>query len=117
MKTKLNKNEAVDKNGKIWNKESIQLLIDKNDKAVYHAMLRIYARQTRDEQENAETRDYNTVGFTGVDGYIMSKYVEGYKKYGRLTEKQMVVARKKMKKYWRQLLDDMKHENPQVLSN
>jgi len=115
MKTKLNKTEALDKNGKIWDKESIQLLLDKSDQAVYNGLMRIYNRQTRDEQNYQETRDWNTIGFTGVDGNIMSSYAEFYKKTGFLTPKQLTIARKKMKKYWRQLLDEMKNEYPQIL--
>ena len=115
IKTKLNKTEAVDKNGTIWNKEKLQDLLDRNDEAVYRAMLRIYARQTSTEQAYQATTDWNSVGFTGVDGEIMSSFSEAYKKYGRLTVKQMAIARKKMKKYWSQLLDEMRRDNPQIL--
>lgn len=114
MKTKLNKTEALDAKGNIWNKEKIQALLDRNDEAVYRAMLRIYDRQTRTEQAYQATTDWNSVGFTGVDGEIMSSFTEAYKKYGRLTVKQMTIARKKMKKYWKQLLDCMREENPQI---
>lgn len=114
MSKKLKKTEALDKNGRLWNKEAIQNLLLTNDDAVYKAMLRIYARQTEDEKQVMETRDWNAVGFTGVDGNIMSSFVESYKRYGRLTEKQMKIARNKMKKYWRQLLDVIRSENPQL---
>jgi hypothetical protein len=109
---KLKKTEAVDSKGRIWDKDKIQNLIATNDNAVYNAMMRIYERQTRDEQEVKDTRVWNTVGFTGVDGYIMSSFVENYKKWGKLTEKQMNIARKKMKKYWKQLLEVIRDENP-----
>ena len=115
MKTKLNKTEALDAKGNIWDKEKIQSLLERNDEAVYRAMLRIYARQTETEQAYQATTDWNAVGFTGVDGEIMSSFTEAYKKYGRLTEKQMKIARKKMKKYWKQLLDEMRKDNPQIL--
>lgn len=115
MKTKLNKTEALDAKGNIWNKEKIQSLLDRNDEAVYRAMLRIYARQTTTEQAYQATTDWNSIGFTGVDGEIMSSFTESYKKYGRLTTKQMAIARKKMKKYWKQLLDEMRNENLQTL--
>ena len=115
MKTKLNKTEALDAKGNIWNKEKIQSLLDRNDEAVYRAMLRIYERQTPTEQAYQATTDWNSIGFTGVDGEIMSSFTEAYKKYGRLTTKQMAIARKKMKKYWKQLLDEMRNENLQTL--
>ena len=86
-KTKLNKNEALDKFGTIWNKEKIQALLEKNDEAVYRALMKIYDRQTADEQEYQDTTEYNTVGFTGVDGHILSSFAEYYKKWGKLSEK------------------------------
>jgi hypothetical protein len=109
---KLKKTEAVDVKGKIWSKESIQELLDKNDEAVYRAMLQIYDRQTADEQKYKDTHLYNSVGFTGVDAEIMSSFTESYKKWNKLTPKQMVIARKKMKKYWKQLLDVIRENNP-----
>ena len=109
---KLRKTEAVDKDGRVWDKERIQKLIRTNDLAVYKSLLRIYARQTADEQQAKETRDWNARGFTGIDGNILSSFVEGYKKYGRLTESQLCIARNKMKKYWKQLLEVIRNENP-----
>ena len=109
---KLKKTEAVDVKGKIWSKETIQELLDKNDEAVYRAMLQIYDRQTADEQKYQDTHIYNSVGFTGPDAEIMSSFTESYKKWNKLTPKQMVIARKKMKKYWKQLLDVIRENNP-----
>lgn len=115
IKTKLNKTEALDKNGTIWNKEKIQSLLDRNDEAVYRAMLRIYNRQTTTEQVYQATTDWNSVGFSGTDGKIMSSFSEYYKKFGKLSNKQIIIARKKMKKYWKQLLDEIRNDNSQVL--
>ena len=109
---KLKKTEAVDSKGRLWSKESLQELLRTNDEAVYKAMMKIYDRQTRDEQEAKQTEDWNSVGFTGVDAEIMSSFTESYKKWGKLTPKQMVIARKKMVKYWKQLLDIIRSENP-----
>ena len=113
MKTrKLKKTEAVDSRGKVWSKESIQELLDRNDEAVIRAMLEIYNRQTTDEQKYKDTHLYNSVGFTGVDANIMSSFTEYYEKYNKLSPKQMAIARKKMKKYWSQLLDSIRQSNP-----
>jgi len=112
---KLTKTQALDKNGKVWGKPEIQALLHTSDQAVYNALIRIYNRQTLDEKEVQQTRDWNTVGFTGVDGKIMSSFTESFKKYGKLTPNQMVYCRRKIKKYWRQLLDEMRNENPQMI--
>ncbi len=113
MKTrKLKKTEAVNADGKIWSKKTIQSLLDTNDVAVIRAMKQIYAKQTEDEQKYQDTHLYNSVGFTGVDANIMSSFTEYYEKYGKLSPKQMVIARKKMKKYWKQLLNVIRETNP-----
>lgn len=110
---KLRKTEAVDKDGRIWDKERLQKLILTSDIMVYKSLMLIYARQTADEQKIQATTDWNSVGFTGVDGEILSSFAEGYQKFGRLTEKQMNIARPKMKKYWRQLIEVIKIDNRQ----
>lgn len=109
---KLKKTEAVDSKGNLWSKESIQKLLETNDESVIKAMLRIYDRQTQDEQVAQDTQDWNSVGFTGVDAEIMSSFTEYYNKWGKLSPKQMMLAKKKMKKYWKQLLDVIRTENP-----
>ena len=110
---KLRKTEAVDKDGRIWGKDRIQKLILTSDLMVYKSLMLIYARQTADEQRIQATTDYNTVGFTGCDGEILSSFAEGYQKFGKLSEKQMAIARPKMKKYWRQLLEVIRIDNRQ----
>lgn len=112
---KLTKVQAVDMIGGIWDKDRIQTLIEDKDIAVYTAMMRIYDKQTADEQKYQDTHLYNSVGFTGVDANIMSSFAESYKKFGRLTPKQMAIARKKMKKYWKQLLQCLRDDNPSQL--
>lgn len=109
---KLKKTEAIDDKGRIWDKERIQNLLLSNNEAVYQALLKIYDRQTSDEQDAQDTRDWNAMGFTGFDGKILSSFTESYKKYGRLTDKQMAIARNKMKKYWKQLLEVIREKNP-----
>jgi hypothetical protein len=110
---KLRKTEAVDKDGRIWDKERLQKLILTSDLMVYKSLMLIYERQTADEQRVKATTDLNSIGFTGVDGEILSSFSEGYKKYGSLTPKQMAIARPKMKKYWRQLIEVIRIDNRQ----
>jgi hypothetical protein len=59
--------------------------------------------ESKDEKENGGTYYNNGVGFSGVDGDIMSSFVEFYNKTNFLTAKQMKIARKKMLKYAGQL--------------
>ncbi len=112
---KLTKVQAVDMTGDVWDKDRIQTLIEDKDIAVYTAMMRIYDKQTADEQNYQQTYLWNSVGFSGPDSNIMSSFAESYKKYGKLTPKQMAIARKKMKKYWKQLLQCLRDDNPEQL--
>lgn len=88
---------------KVWEKEEIKGLIETRDDAVVRGMLRIYGLQTESEQVFGDTHESNGVGFSGVDGEIMSSFTEFYNKAGFLSKKQMVIARKKMLKYAGQL--------------
>ena len=68
------------------------------------ALLKIYALQTAEEQAVGDTCIYNGVGFTGVDGYILSSLAQQFKTKGWLSPKQMTIVMKKMKKYTRQII-------------
>ena len=88
---------------RVWEKEEIKGLIETRDDAVVRGMLRIYGLQTESEQVFGDTHENNGVGFSGVDGEIMSSFSEFVNKTGFLTFKQMKLARKKMLKYAGQL--------------
>lgn len=89
---------------KVWSKETIQSLLDTNDRAVERALVQVYRNQTQAEQANQCTRVHNGVGFTSVDAEFMSALAVSCLDYGRLTDRQLVYARKGIKKYWGQLL-------------
>jgi len=105
MKTeqKIRKNEAI-VNGVVWTVDSIRELLLKNDAAVIKGMLRIFEYQTLTEQANETTIENNMVGFSGAHAEIMSSFAKNYQKFGFLSIKQMVVARKIMLRYSRQLI-------------
>jgi len=88
-----------------WNKETIQALLDSNPKAVTNALIQIYDRQTSSEQAMGVTNVHNKVGFSGPDSEILSSFARFYSKYKYLSPKQMVIATRKMKKYWKQLMN------------
>ena len=90
-------------NIKVWSKDEIKGLIETRDDAVIRGMLRIYNLQTESEQVFGDTHEHNGVGFSGVDGGIMSSFVEFYNKANFLSYKQMKIARKKLLKYAGQL--------------
>jgi len=66
-------------------------------------LVRIYEYQTADEQACGHTREFNSVGFSGVDGELLSSFAEQYQEKGYLSKKQMALVFKKMPKYAKQL--------------
>ena len=86
-------------------KKWVQDLLDRNDLAVCRALMVIFDRQTQYEKDAEHTSEYNHIGFSGVDGEILTSFAKQYASRKFLSPKQMVIARKKMKKYWKQLAD------------
>jgi hypothetical protein len=91
-----------------WDKAKIHALLDSNDRALVQALYRIHARQTTEERSALRTIEHNQRGFTGIDAEFLSGIAERLPKYGdRLTPRQLPHVRKKMRKYWRQLLEEI----------
>ena len=82
------------------------------------ALERIYADQTRAEQAAGHTSEHNGVGFSGVDGDILSSFAEQFARRRSLSPKQMEILFKKMPKYARQLLNAVedKGEEPKTMA-
>lgn len=93
-------------------KVQIQSLIDTDDRAVARAVVRIYQRQTEDEQRASETKHHNTIGFNASD----AKFLTGVARYvianGKIdTEYHMMKTRKLIRRYWRQLIEIAEETN------
>jgi hypothetical protein len=80
------------------------------------ALLTIYQYQTSEEQNAQATREHNNVGFTGVDGTILSSFAEQLLRKGGMqvigadvnnlfSPKQQAILKNKMPKYARQLVN------------
>lgn len=105
---KKKKSEQVIVNGKAWDKESLKDLLDRNDKAVYRAILLIYSFQTDEEKYMGTTKTVNGRGFSKFDVEVLSSFAMQLRRGQELTLKQMYVARPKIKKYVGQILQYMK---------
>lgn len=88
---------------RVWTTDEIKELIQKNDKVLYGALKKMYECQEEDEKNMGATSHANGVGFNGADAPILSSFSVFLIKNGFLTEKQKVIARKKLLKYGRQL--------------
>ena len=82
-----------------------------NEEALIRGMLRIYDKQTEDEKDYEDTKEWNAVGFSGVHGHIMTKFSKFYEDRRYLTFKQKAVIKKIMPKYAGQLLKLMAADN------
>ena len=89
----------------VWNSSLIRERLERSDKWVIEAVLRIFEYQTAEEQNNHSTHEDNGVGFNGVDAELLSSYAVFAKRTGTLTKGQMVYARKKILKYSGQLAE------------
>lgn len=100
---------------RIWDKTALYELLDTSDKAVTIALQRIFQRQTSAEQAAGETRDHNGRGFNGRDARWLSDIAKRLPRYGnRMTPRQVVAVRKAIKKYWRQLLEEIELKGGRV---
>ena len=81
----------------------IKYKVDFDAEWAIRGLLRIYADQTADEQSVGDTCVHNGVGFSGIDGVILSSFAEQVKKGRTLSIKQMNILHRKMPKYAMQL--------------
>lgn len=86
-------------------KAFIQHKIDTDPRWTKAAIKKIFEKQTEDEKRTEHTSNHNNVGFNGTDAPLMSSFAKQLLRGRDLSEKQMSWARRKMKKYWRQLMN------------
>jgi hypothetical protein len=89
-----------------WTEDKIVALIDTNAHAVTRAVIAIYKRQTDIEQNVRDTREQNGVGFNSADARKLSYYAQWALNNNKdLNGKFLVIARQRIKKYRRQLVE------------
>jgi hypothetical protein len=105
---------------KKWTEQEIVNLIMTKPRALEHAIVRIYERQTADEKQEQVTKHHNRRGFTPADANLLSSFARRiisatHRPEGeRLSEKQQEWARKKVVKYAGQLLKVMKEKEKEA---
>jgi len=90
---------------RVWDKQSIQDLLENSDRAVERSVLAIYERQTQDERSLGGTFERNHMGFSGSDGEWLSRIVLLLQGGGVIPGYSMERIRMHMKRYWRQLAE------------
>ena len=84
-------------------KEFIKNRLATNPAWAVKALVKIYERQTIDEQNSQTTKENNGIGFNGLDANILSSFAEQVNKGRNLSVKQMTIVYKKMPRYWKQV--------------
>jgi len=91
-----------------WTKERIIDLLDGSEVAVVRGLQAIFARQTADEQSDGTTRHRNARGFAANDAEVLSDIAKKLPRYNnRMTPRQTAFVRTRLKRYWRQLLEEV----------
>jgi hypothetical protein len=87
-------------------KAAIREYIEQADSIELYKMLKfLYDRQTNLEKLVQDTSQRNALGFNSNDAPLLSGICETASAFGSLTAKQANVVRRKINKYWRQLVD------------
>jgi hypothetical protein len=95
-------------NAKVWDKDAVQHLIATNNAALAKALWNIYQRQTASEQSALTTLNRNGVGFNSNDAKFLSDVARRLPAYEfNMTPRQIARVRPMMRKYWRQLLEEI----------
>ena len=100
-------NEQIKQIKSTYTKEFIQQQLTSNPKWVERSLIKLYERQTRDEQTTRETSNSNGVGFNKSDSRYLS-YCSQWVLSGRsLSGNHLIKCGVKLQKYWGQILDEI----------
>jgi hypothetical protein len=105
---------------KVSKKALLKEKLNKDDRWIARGLLTVYEHQTLAERQAQKVEEHNGVGFTGIDGEILSSFAERLLRNGArtaaydlekqfhlstyLTPSQEATLRNKMPKYAQQLL-------------
>ena len=89
---------------KVQIKEFVKVKLSTDRVWAQQGLVKIFDRQTQEEQQSRSTIMYNGIGFTGTDGRILSSLATQLQKKRYLSDKQMDIVYKKMPKYWGQIV-------------
>jgi hypothetical protein len=103
----------VDTIKKTFSKEVIQDKLMTDSRWVERSLIKLYNRQTEDEQTSKETKWENGMGFNGSDSRYLT-YCSQWVLSGRsLSGVHLTKCGTKLKKYWKQIQDEIVQHNSQ----
>ena len=87
--------------------EYVKNHLSTNPAWVQRAIVKLWQRQTADEQAAQVTGHNNGVGFNGTDAFILSSFAEQINKGRILRTKQLAIAFRKLPKYSKQIISEI----------
>lgn len=90
---------------KTWDREAIQALLESSDTAVCRAILQLWNRQMPSEQSTHSAIIHNDQGFNAADAPVLSPLARRLSDGRQLSPAEIMLARPRLMKYTRQLLD------------
>lgn len=90
-----------------YTKEFIQHQLSTNPKWVERGLVVLFNRQTEDEQSSHETKWENGMGFNGSDSRYLTYCAKWVLQGRRLNEKHFEKCSGKLRKYWKQILEEI----------
>lgn len=84
--------------------ENMRQRLASDDRWALRALVRIDQNQTTDEQASERTIERNGIGFSGPDSEILSSFARQYLQRRRLSDRQMLILRRKMSSYAKQII-------------
>ena len=90
--------------------EYVKIQLSTNPAWAQRAIVKLWQRQTADDQATQNTRNVNGMGFNGTDAFILSSFAEQINKGRTLSPKQLAIAFKKLPKYSRQIISEISSE-------
>ena len=86
-------------------REFLKEKLSTDAKWAIQAMVRVFEYQTATEQSREYTKDRNGVGYTPADARLLASFTKQWESKHFLSEKQIFHIKKRMPKYWRQVLE------------
>ena len=83
--------------------QKVKELMFRSPEFVVKSLLTLYGMQTGTEQQGRTTQELNRLGFNKFDADVLSDISQRYYKFRYLTDKQILLIRKKIIKYRKQL--------------
>lgn len=90
--------------------EALKFAIDSDLTTLENCLLLLYSKQTAGEQEAGQTAEKNNYGFSGCDSKTLSYYARWLESGRHLSDRFLIDARKRIKKYVGQLIKIQEEE-------